>query len=198
MKKDRKIPLLNEFYCRGRIVGKGGFKERNPYLTIFINGKREPNYMKVYFESVDIHDFKMNQTVYITGFVKSPVIPYLYEGRKEQYFLGEKIVLENTLLSEAFEIENIGFSFKNPFSRVFLSGSILSIKEFNNWITIQVRDYREQVITLQYSKNMRVNDVSLEINDFVFISAIVVSSRKNYDGIIFDYEDIIVDDLAVN
>lgn len=46
MKKDRKIPLLNEFYCRGRIVGKGGFKERNPYLTIFINGKREPNYMK--------------------------------------------------------------------------------------------------------------------------------------------------------
>jgi len=198
MKKDRKIPLLNEFYCRGRIVGKGGFKERNPYLTIFIKGKREPNYMKVYFESIDIHDFKMNQTVYITGFVKSHVIPYLYEGRKEQYFLGEKIVLENTLLSEAFEIENIGFSFKNPFSRVFLSGSILSIKEFNNWITIQVRDYREQVITLQYSKNMRVNDVSLEINDFVFVSAILVSARKNYDGITVDYEDLIVDNLAVN
>lgn len=110
----------------------------------------------------------------------------------------KKIVLENTLLSEAFEIENIGFSFKNPFSRVFLSGSVLSIKEFNNWITIQVRDYREQVITLQYSKNMRVNDVSLEINDFVFVSAIVVSSRKNYDGITVDYEDLIVDDLAVN
>lgn len=198
MKKDRKIPLLNEFYCRGRIVGKGGFKERNPYLTIFIKGKIEPTYMKVYFESVDIQDFKMNQNVYITGFVKSTVIPYLYEGRKEQYFLGEKIDLESTLLSEAFEIENIGFSYKKPFSRVFLSGSILSIKESNNWVTLQVRDYREQVITLQYSKHMRVSDNLLEINDFIFISAIVVSSRKIYDGITVDYEDLIVDDLAMN
>lgn len=198
MKKDRKIPLLNEFYCRGKVVGKGGFKENTPYLTIFLRGKRKPNYMKIYFESVDIHDFKMNQNVYITGFVKSTIIPYLYEGRKDQYFFGEKIILENTLLSEVFEVENIGFSFKHPFSRVFLSGSVLSIKESNHWITIQVRDYREQVITLQYSKNMRVNDISLEINDFVFISAVVVSSRKNYDGITVDYEDLIVDDLAVN
>lgn len=198
MKKDKKIPLLNEFYCRGRIVGKGGFKERNPYLTIFIKGKREPNYMKVYFESVDIQNFKMNQNVYITGFVKSTIIPYLYEGRKDQYFFGEKIILENTLLSEAFEIDNIGFSFKNPFSRVFLSGLILSIKESNNWITLQVRDYKEQVITLQYSKNMRVNDVSLEINDFVFISATLISKRKSHNGTIVYYEDLIVDDLAVN
>ena len=106
----------------------------------------------------------------------------------KQLHLGRRLLL----------IENIGFSFKNPFSRVFLSGSILSIKEFNNWITIQVRDYREQVITLQYSKNMRVNDVSLEINDFVFVSAILVSARKNYDEITVDYEDLIVDDLAVN
>lgn len=45
---------------------------------------------------------------------------------------------------------------------------------------------------------MRVSDNLLEINDFIFISAIVVSSRKIYDGITVDYEDLIVDDLAMN
>lgn len=198
MFKGRKIPLLNEFECRGRVIGKGGSKDVFPFLRIFIRSKRKHNYLKIHFHPSTITDVGVNQYVYVKGFVKSNLIPYLYEGKKEQYLFGESINHEKTELEEVFEIENIGFAYRHSFSRVYLSGLVQSITESNDWIKIQIRDYKEQVIALQYSKRMRVYDIDLQTNDFVMITAFVVSSKKIIGDKLVHFEDLIVDDMEVN
>lgn len=184
-KYDRKIPLLNEFYCRGRIIGKGGSKNKSSYLTVFIKTKRKPTYLKIFYNAKSFPDFKLNTHISVKGFIKSSIIPYKYENQVDQCFVAEEISIETTEISEVFEIDEIGFAYKHSYSKVFLSGYILNIRKNLNWIVIQVRDYREQVITLQFSTKMRVSDVNLNINDFVFLSAVVVSSRKKRGSFFF-------------
>lgn len=65
MSNERKIPLLNEFVCRGRVIGKGGLSDQFPYLTIFVKSKRKPNYLRIYFDSYKIHEIEVNQHVWI-------------------------------------------------------------------------------------------------------------------------------------
>ena len=198
MKNERKIPLLNEFECRGRIIGKGGLNDFRPYLTLFIKTKRRPAYLRIYFDPAYFFDFDLNQHIIVNGFVKSNLRPYCYYGKKDQYLFADSIEVEKTVLKEAFEIPNLGFAYNHSYSKVFLSGTILSIVDKDGWITIQVRDYKEQVISLQYSHRMRVSDLTLALNDFVFISAFVVSKRKVIKDAIIHFEDLIVDDIAVN
>lgn len=202
MKKEnycRKIPLLNEFRCRGRIVGKGVFDSEHSYITVFVKTRRKPNYIKVYYESKNFPSFEMNQNISVQGYIASSVLPYNFEDRIDQHCFAENIKINRTELSEVFEIENIGFSYKHSFTKVFLGGKILqiTISKDKLWKIIKVQDYKCQVITLQYSTMMRVNDINLKVNDFVFLSASVISKRKMVNNSYsIDYENLIVEDIA--
>ncbi|HFU3941237.1 TPA: hypothetical protein ACGO2Z_002397, partial [Streptococcus suis] len=62
---------------------------------------------------------------------------------------------------------------------------------------LTVKDESNNVVKIQYSKNMRVNDLNLRISDKVYIYALPISTEKLVNEEIVNFETLIAEDIVI-
>ena len=219
----------NKVSARGRniFIGQNDYGYKSVMLSI--RGRDRKREVRVSFvlgtdlpSNVTMHSF-----VKIEGYVNANVYKNDVWNRSSyiQYFVADKIELDKTQLEEAFpeDCKGRGFAYARSFVNVALKGEIVKLTKSEDksvegtgksrvWTRITLRvdpvkgKNRPSLVHMQYSSNMRVNDLSLNVGDKVCVVAIVSSkskqsenvvSRKNSRQHIKYFEDIIVDDIAI-
>lgn len=159
----------------------------------------------------------IGSSVDIVGHVEGHVVQNDVWGGSSylQYMVADKIKKASTQLEAAFPgiCDGKGFAILAPCINAYFMGEITNIKKSNHdgdnsgssrvWTRLRLKvggsDARPSVVEMQYSSNMRVNDVEIKVGDTVCVSALVISTQKITKGntVPRSFEDIIVNDIAV-
>lgn len=181
---------MNYVEARGRIIGSYVDNEGRKKITLHIRGarQRKGTYLSFALKDGIETNFKLQDNVFIKGYLMA------YRRNSElwtvvkpfdQTLVAEEIIVEKSEIEEVFGIKG-GFSYKEPYVKLYLSGTVIETENLNNskWniITLRVENdgFKPYEIRVQYSRNMRVNDNKINVGDKVAIIAIIVSAKKTY------------------
>ncbi|WP_316606161.1 hypothetical protein [Streptococcus pluranimalium] len=121
---------------------------------------------------------KRNSTVSIEGHLENYDIS---DTTKLQHLVADRIRLESPELVKHFGIsEQSGFAYQKPFAKFFIYGTITDklYDHKSKWIEIIIQDKNGYKIKAQYSRNMRVDEVNVQVGDNVYLNALPISTKK--------------------
>lgn len=135
--------------------------------------------------------------VYIEGHLNNIIDSNKF---KNQHYFADNLTVVQTEISNYFNLsKSNGFAFPKHFAKFFVYGTVLnrSVNYNSIWIEVTVKDENENVVKIQYSKKMRVNDINLSVGDKVYIYALPISTEKDIEGKIVNFETLIAEDIVI-
>ena len=208
MRSNKQPPVTNYVEARGRVIGIGRDGYGNKRFVLFIRGMQQRR--AIYASFAMPVDVAPGLQVQDQVEVKGHVVAYLFENELwnnrntyTQYMVADEVIQDKTEIEKAFGYKK-GFAYEDPYIRIFLQGEV-SNQEVNReagWTTTTIKieteeEERDHEVQVQYSKNMRVADVKYQLGDTVCVVANLSSKRKNINGEVRNFEDFIVDDIAI-
>ncbi|MGV3011312.1 hypothetical protein [Streptococcus thoraltensis] len=187
----------NVLFARGKIIEVND-KASNPYFTLFIRnggGRRHTNLTFRYDTEKLIP--KEGTNVYVEGHLNNVFESTRY---KSQYYVADYLKLEQTEITNHFNLsESNGFAFPKHFAKFFVYGTVINryVNNSSIWVELTVKDESNNVVKIQYSKKMRVNDINLSIDDKVYIYALPISTEKLVNEEIVNFENLIAEDIVI-
>ncbi|HFI0633236.1 TPA: hypothetical protein ACGO4G_001840 [Streptococcus suis] len=119
---------------------------------------------------------------------------------KSSHYSADYLKMEQTEISNYFNLsESKGFAYPKHFAKFLIYGTILnkSVNYNSIWVELTVKDKNDNVVKIQYSNNMRVNDLNLRIGDKVYIYALPISTEKLFNEEIVNFETLIAEDIVI-
>lgn len=187
----------NKLTVTGRIVSMKG-----KYITVFIPGNRDLYIRTLITSQTEMpKDLKQNARVSITGHCSGYLAPDK-TGRggmsKVQYFIADKIEKQTTLLDQCFGVK--GRFYDTGSCRYIIAGNVTSVSNDGDWT-------RLTIMTDMDSRTRRVSSVHLSVyknadarkilkGDMACVACVVSSPKKEINGKMMYFEDIIGIDIA--
>ena len=185
----------NVLFARGKIID---VNENEPTFTVFIrNGAGRKHTYLIFRYNVDILYPIKGTNVYIEGHLNNIIDSNKF---KNQHYFADNLTVVQTEISNYFNLsKSNGFAFPKHFAKFFVYGTVLnrSVNYNSIWIEVTVKDENENVVKIQYSKKMRVNDINLSVGDKVYIYALPISTEKDIEGKIVNFETLIAEDIVI-
>lgn len=187
----------NVLFARGKIIEVND-KASNPYFTLFIRnggGRRHTNLTFRYDTEKLIP--KEGTNVYVEGHLNNVFESTRY---KSQYYVADYLKLEQTEITNYFNLsESNGFAFPKHFAKFFVYGTVINKYDNYNsiWIELTIKDENDNVVKIQYSKKMRVNDIKLNTGDKVYVYALPISTEKLVNEEIVNFETLVAEDIVI-
>ena len=119
---------------------------------------------------------------------------------KRRHYFADYLKIDQTVISNYFNLsESKGFAYPKHFAKFLIYGTILnkSVNYNSIWVELTVKDENDNVVKIQYSKKMRVNDINLSIDDKVYIYALPISTEKLVNEEIVNFETLIAEDIVI-
>ncbi|MGE9834426.1 hypothetical protein [uncultured Streptococcus sp.] len=185
----------NVLFARGKIID---VNENEPTFTVFIrNGAGRKHTYLIFRYNPDILYPIKGTNVYIEGHLNNIIDSNKF---KNQHYFADNLTVVQTEISNYFNLsKSNGFAFPKHFAKFFVYGTVLnrSVNYNSIWIEVTVKDENENVVKIQYSKKMRVNDINLSVGDKVYIYALPISTEKDIEGKIVNFETLIAEDIVI-
>lgn len=205
VEKEEALAADNMVFARGRVVSLGRDSYGHPSLTLFIRGSRdiEPSYVRFAVNNLD-PSIRPEDYVYIRGHIEAYRYynPVWDRNSYVQYLMADSVEVDEPILQFAYG-QN-GFAHLDPFVRLYLKGTVVSVRdsgEFWKIMTLRIRNendrYRDTTIRTQYSVRMRVNDVKCEPGDTVCMTATYYTITKERNGQNVEFANVIVNDMSI-
>lgn len=199
----------NFIKARGKIIsiGRDSFGHNNIVLLIIRATVNRPLKLSFALESGLPVDVELNDYVNVEGYVKAYNDGVKEDGRDNyiQYLVASKVEKDVPELQKIYNTDE-GFAHEDSFVRVCLAGELI-YKNHNKdagWINLTVKvpsindDQRDDyTVAVQYSENMRVNDVDAVVGDNVAMVTFMSSKTKFKNDVPLYFENFIVDDMFV-
>ncbi|HEL1810612.1 TPA: hypothetical protein TXY98_000296 [Streptococcus suis] len=187
----------NTILARGKIVEVND-EVINPYFTLFIRngGGRRHTYLTFRYDVSKIVPIE-GTNVYIEGHLNNA---FNSTKHKHQHYFADHLKVVRTEISDYFNLsESEGFAYPKHFAKFFVYGTILnrSVNYNSIWVEVTVKDENDNVVKIQYSKKMRVNDINLSVGDKVYIYALPISTEKFVTEEIVNFETLIAEDIVI-
>lgn len=197
---------------------------QNTGRTGYRNGRMDNNgtYIRfAYAENISIpFDIALLSTVEVVGHIEGSIVKnHVWDKLSYiQYMVVDEVKKADTQLESAFpeECAGKGFAYPPSFLDVALKGEIINIEKSNHstsdgtvtdrvWTRLRLKIdpvadmHRPSIVEMQYSSNMRVNDVECKVGDIVCVSAQVITRQKMLKTTqqLRTFEDIIVNDMVI-
>lgn len=187
----------NTIFARGKIIEIND-KDSTPSFILFIrNGAGRKHTYLIFRYNPDILYPIKGTNVYIEGHLNNIIDSNKF---KNQHYFADTLKIEQTEISEYFNLtKSKGFAFPKHFAKFFVYGTVLnkSVKYNSIWIEVTVKDENDNVVKIQFSKKMRVNDINLMIGDKVYIYALPISTEKFVTEEIVNFETLIAEDIVI-
>ncbi|HEM5031429.1 TPA: hypothetical protein VB881_001224 [Streptococcus suis] len=187
----------NTIFARGKIVEVNN-EVCNPSFILFIRngGGRRHTVLTFRYDVSKIVPIE-GTNVYIEGHLNNA---FNSTKLKRQHYFADCLKLEQTEISNHFSLkESKGFAYPKHFAKFFVFGTIInkSVNYNSIWVELTVKDESDNVVKIQYSKKMRVNDINLSIDDKVYIYALPISTEKLVNEEIVNFETLIAEDIVI-
>ncbi|HEL9630377.1 MULTISPECIES: hypothetical protein [Streptococcus] len=187
----------NTIFARGKIVEVNN-DVNNPSLILFIRngGGRRHTFLTFRYDADKLNPIK-GTNVYIEGSLKNNTKS---NRLKSSHYSADYLKMEQTEISNHFNLaESKGFAFPKHFAKFFIYGTVINryVNNSSIWVELTVKDESNNVVKIQYSKNMRVNDLNLRIGDKVYIYALPISTEKLVNEEIVNFETLIAEDIVI-
>ncbi|WP_170241337.1 hypothetical protein [Streptococcus suis] len=187
----------NVIFARGKIVEVNN-DVSNPSFILFIRngGGRRHTFLTFRYDADKLNPIK-GTNVYIEGSLKNNAKS---NRLKSSHYSADYLKIEQTEISNYFNLsESKGFAFPKHFAKFLIYGTILNKSANYNsiWVELTVKDGKENVVKIQYSKRMRVNDINLSIDDKVYIYALPISTQKLVKEEIVNFETLVAEDIVI-
>ncbi|MFM0774879.1 hypothetical protein P7J64_05100 [Streptococcus suis] len=187
----------NTIFARGKIIEIND-KDSTPSFILFIrNGAgRKHTYLTLRYDPNILYPIK-GTNVYIEGHLNNVINSNKF---KNQHYFADNLTVVQTEISNYFNLsKSNGFAFPKHFAKFFVYGTVLnrSVNYNSIWIEVTVKDENENVVKIQYSKKMCVNDINLSVGDKVCIYALPISTEKDIEGEIVNFETLIAEDIVI-
>ncbi|HFI0639022.1 TPA: hypothetical protein ACGO1U_001164 [Streptococcus suis] len=187
----------NVLFARGKIIEVND-KASNPSFTLFVRngGGRRHTFLTFIYDSDKLNPIK-GTNVYIEGSLKNNTKS---NTLKSSHYFANYLKMEQTEISNHFNLaESKGFAFPKHFAKFFIYGTVInrSVNNSSIWVELTVKDESNNVVKIQYSKNMRVNDLNLRIGDKVYIYALPISTEKLVNEEIVNFETLVAEDIVI-
>ncbi len=190
------MPNRNEIIARGRVVNMTDRNENQKLLTVFsMSGK--PVYIRFFCDSNLVKTLKPHSRVEIKGHAVTSRIKNGKKNIVSQNFIADEISPEVTMTEKHFGIK--GKFFEPLTVKVLISGVVSKVVDEETWIRFSVdtadSDEEKNIIPLNMKKVDR--QPNIEEGDKVYVVCGLSSPKKNIDGNVLSFEDLIVLDIAV-
>ncbi|HEL2195315.1 TPA: hypothetical protein TZE08_001021 [Streptococcus suis] len=187
----------NTIFARGKIVEVNN-EVCNPSFILFIRngGGRRHTFLTFRYDTDKLNPIK-GTNVYIEGSLKNNTKS---NTLKSSHYFADYLKMDQTEISNYFNFsESKGFAFPKHFAKFLIYGTILnkSVSYNSIWVELSVKDESNNVVKIQYSKHMRVNDLNLRIGDKVYIYALPISTEKLVNKEIVNFENLIAEDIVI-
>ncbi|MEI4352792.1 hypothetical protein V9Z49_04935 [Streptococcus suis] len=187
----------NTIFARGKIIEIND-KDCAPSFILFIrNGAgRKHTYLTLRYDPNILYPIK-GTNVYIEGHLNNVINSNKF---KNQHYFADNLTVVQTEISNYFNLsKSNGFAFPKHFAKFFVYGTILnrSVNYNSIWVEVTVKDENDNVVKIQYSKKMRVNDINLSVGDKVYIYALPISTEKFVTEEIVNFETLIAEDIVI-
>ncbi|HEM3537264.1 TPA: hypothetical protein U1B35_000939 [Streptococcus suis] len=187
----------NVLFARGKIIEIND-KDSTPSFILFIrNGAgRKHTYLTLRYNPDILYPIK-GTNVYIEGHLNNVIDSNSF---KNQHYFADLLKIEQTEISKYFNLsKSNGFAYPKHFAKFFVYGTVLnrSVNYNSIWVEVTVKDENDNVVKIQYSKKMRVNDLNLRIGDKVYIYALPISTEKLVNEEIVNFETLIAEDIVI-
>ena len=187
----------NVLFARGKIIEVSNDVNNPSFLLLIRNGGgRRHTFLTFRYDVSKIVPIT-GTNVYIEGHLNNIFDSTRY---KSQYYVADYLKLEQTEITNHFNLsESNGFAFPKHFANFFVYGTVINMNvNYNSiWIELTVKDENENVVKIQYSKKMRVNDINLSIDDKVYIYALPISTEKLVNEEIVNFETLVAEDIVI-
>lgn len=187
----------NTIFARGRIVEVNNDDNKPSFILFIRNGDgRRHTFLTFRYDADKLNPIK-GTNVYIEGSLKNNTKS---NRLKSSHYSADYLKMEQTEISNHFNLsESKGFAFPKHFAKFFIYGTVINryVNNCSIWVELTVKDESNNVIKIQYSKNMRVNDLNLRIGDKVYIYALPISTEKLVNGEIVNFETLIAEDIVI-
>ncbi|HEL1790492.1 TPA: hypothetical protein TXV07_001830 [Streptococcus suis] len=187
----------NTIFARGKIIEVND-KASNPSFILFVRngGGRRHTFLTFRYDTDKLNPIK-GTNVCIEGSLKNNTRS---NTLKSSHYFADYLKMEQTEISNYFNLsESKGFAYPKHFAKFYISGTILnkSVNYNSIWVELTVKDENENVVKIQYSKKMRVNDINLSIDDKVYIYALPISTEKLVNEEIVNFETLVAEDIVI-
>ncbi|HEM3726632.1 TPA: hypothetical protein U1D16_002073 [Streptococcus suis] len=187
----------NVLFARGKIIEIND-KDSTPSFILFIrNGAgRKHTYLTLRYNPDILYPIK-GTNVYIEGHLNNVIDSNSF---KNQHYFADLLKIEQTEISKYFNLsKSNGFAYPKHFAKFFVYGTVINryVNNSSIWVELTVKDESNNVVKIQYSKNMRVNDLNLRIGDKVYIYALPISTEKLVNEEIVNFETLIAEDIVI-
>lgn len=197
----------NKVFARGRILGFNYEDAENLRLTLYIRGSKgkEAAYIPFVIPNSMQEGLNIGDTIEVEGhYLVQKVESTSPDGKEKtiRQFVADKITHALTELEKHFGEK--GFAYDHAYCKAFFKGKVTDVRRsLNEWVNVRLQipgEYEggeENSVLLQYTTNMRVNDIKVRKGDTVCAVCFATSKRKTRDGRVISYEDLILEDMAV-
>ncbi|HFU4223071.1 hypothetical protein V9Z57_10600 [Streptococcus suis] len=187
----------NTIFARGKIIEVND-KASNPSFILFVRngGGRRHTFLTFRYDTDKLNPIK-GTNVYIEGSLKNNTKS---NTLKSSHYFADYLKIDQTEISKFFNLsDSNGFAYPKHFAKFFISGTIIHKSSRINsiWIELIVQDESDNVVKIQYSKKMRVNDINLSIDDKVYIYALPISTEKLVNEEIVNFETLVAEDIVI-
>ncbi|HEM6090688.1 TPA: hypothetical protein U2B93_002091 [Streptococcus suis] len=187
----------NVIFARGKIIEIND-KDSTPSFILFVRngGGRRHTFLTFRYDTDKLNPIK-GTNVYIEGSLKNNTKS---NTLKSSHYFADYLKIDQTEISKFFNLsDSNGFAYPKHFAKFFISGTIIHKSSRINsiWIELIVKDESDNVVKIQYSKKMRVNDINLSIDDKVYIYALPISTEKLVNEEIVNFETLIAEDIVI-
>ncbi|NQJ30870.1 hypothetical protein HO564_09865 [Streptococcus suis] len=187
----------NVIFARGKIIEIND-KDSTPSFILFVRngGGRRHTFLTFRYDTDKLNPIK-GTNVYIEGSLKNNTKS---NTLKSSHYFADYLKIDQTEISKFFNLsDSNGFAYPKHFAKFFISGTIIHKSSRINsiWIELIVKDECDNVVKIQYSKKMRVNDINLSIDDKVYIYALPISTEKLVNEEIVNFETLVAEDIVI-
>ncbi|HEL1645132.1 TPA: hypothetical protein TXL48_001746 [Streptococcus suis] len=187
----------NVIFARGKIIEIND-KDSTPSFILFVRngGGRRHTFLTFRYDTDKLNPIK-GTNVYIEGSLKNNTKS---NTLKSSHYFADYLKIDQTEISKFFNLsDSNGFAYPKHFAKFFISGTIIHKSSRINsiWIELIVKDESDNVVKIQYSKKMRVNDINLSIDDKVYIYALPISTEKLVNEEIVNFETLVAEDIVI-
>lgn len=173
---------------------------RGKVVTVYIPGKRDTYIRLLMTDKTEVPEgMDRNMRVNVEGYCRGYYAPDRNGGfSKRQYFVADKIVEQKTYLENHFGIK--GNYYDTQSCRYYICGNVSTAKVDGDWVRLTVMtdmdSQTRKVSSIHLS--MRKDAASAKINkgDRVCVACVVSSPKKEVNGQMKYFEDIIGVDIA--
>lgn len=188
--------IINKIVASGRVVS---LNEKNGTCYITIASKNGRDIYPKFVCSKDIvPELPTHARVKIEGHVESGTKKNKDNKQwlMSQKFIADKVSLDTTMTEEAFGIK--GKFFAPPEVNIYLKGTIIGITDDTDWFryTIKIEGSEDKKTTVRVSMKKLDRHPDVKEGDNVCAICAVTTPKKQVNGRICYFEDILVSDLV--